>query len=98
LKEGADPNIANNRTGWSALTWAARHGLDDNVKILLQYNAFLHCPDKNGFFPIDYAGMFGHYKCVERIAAHLIQNVKHFVKQTGKNKQMLEADPYKRAL
>lgn len=81
LEKGADPNIENKRTRWTTLTWAARHGMSDMLSLLLrdQNDAFLHIPDKNGYYPIDYAGMCQHWKCVAILARQLIKNVERFI-------------------
>jgi len=47
--------------------------------VKLEHGAFIHIPDKNGYFPIDYAGMCGHWKCVALLARTLIANVERFI-------------------
>lgn len=60
----ADPNWSNPKTAFAPLHWAAAHGADDIVKILLEFNAKPYITDKKGYFPIDYAGLFKHHSTV----------------------------------
>ena len=41
-------------------------------------NAFVHIPDKNGWFCVDYAGMFEHWDCVFLIIQHLRKQVREY--------------------
>jgi ankyrin repeat protein len=47
------------------LHWACINGRYDIVDLLLQNGAKQFIPDADGFFPIDYAGIFSHENIVK---------------------------------
>jgi ankyrin repeat protein len=57
LDNRADPNLANQRTLWTPLTWCAHYGDDDGTKCLLEKGAYPFWPDHKGFYPLDHCGM-----------------------------------------
>ena len=63
----ANANVQNPETLFTPLHWACIHGAYDIVSLLLSYGAKSYVPDKRGFFPIDYAGLFKHEKVVEAL-------------------------------
>lgn len=67
LRNGADPNIANNHTLWGPLHWAAYYGDEKIVEALLKGGASPALPSCKGIFPIDIAGSFGHTKVVKQL-------------------------------
>jgi ankyrin repeat protein len=71
LKEGnANPNVQNPQTLFTPLHWAAVHGAESIVNILLDMGAKAYTPDKKGFFPIDYAGLFKKESVVRILIKH----------------------------
>lgn len=61
LGKGADINVQCRRTLWNAAFWAGHHGDIEVMKILLeQKNLDIHKPDRDGLFPLDIAGRWGH--------------------------------------
>jgi len=68
LKDGCDPNIVNNNSGFTPMHWLARYG---ELKIIREFynskqkfNVCEYMPDYRGFTPLDYAGMFEHHETV----------------------------------
>jgi ankyrin repeat protein len=49
------------------LHWCARYGEIENVRNLLNNNAYEYIPDANGYTPIDYAGLFNHQEVIVAI-------------------------------
>ena len=59
LRHGADPNIQE-RSGQTALIYAAIYGFDRVVEILLKNNALVNVQDESGATPIMYAASIDH--------------------------------------
>ena len=78
LSLGADPNIQNENSLFTPLHWACVNGATDVVQELLLSNAKYYIPDKYGFFPIDYAGLFKHTSCVEVLIDQLVKDVHNY--------------------
>jgi ankyrin repeat protein len=64
LKAGAESNTYNPNTLWTPLHWAARYGDSRGITLLLESKAKQYLPDKKGYYPIDYAGLFHHEEVV----------------------------------
>lgn len=62
-----DVNSMNIHTRFSALHWACVHGTEKIVNMLLENGSHYFLPDDEGYFPIDYAGMFNHDIVVQLI-------------------------------
>jgi len=77
LKYGSTPNVRNSVTGFTPLHWAARYGELEIVKLLYEYDAKLCIPDRNGYLPIDYAGMFKQENVVEFLLNIMYTQVLH---------------------
>ena len=64
LDSGANPNVRNYHSGFTALHWAARNGELAIVKLLCEHSkekhmqAIEYIPDEFGNPPLDYAGVF----------------------------------------
>lgn len=85
----ADPNVSNPHTLFTPLHWAAVHGANDIVNILLQYGAKAYMPDKKGHFPLDYAGLFKHQMTVSILLKHSLNQVKQVEKK--RNERLKDA-------
>jgi len=76
LTAGANVNVYNKNTFWTPLHWASRYGDLNVVKaILAKEEAQEYIPDKNGYFPIDYAGFFGHYAVVKFLIQQTLKKI-----------------------
>ncbi|KAI3352399.1 hypothetical protein L3Q82_005359 [Scortum barcoo] len=64
LQQGADPNVADRRTGATPLHDAARTGFLDTVRLLVQYEADPQARDYSDCRPVDLARMHGHTEVV----------------------------------
>ena len=60
---------------FTALHWACVHGAEKIVNMLLDNGAHYFYPDDEGYFPIDYAGIFNHAKVVELIINNHLSNI-----------------------
>ncbi|XP_029994441.1 cyclin-dependent kinase 4 inhibitor B [Sphaeramia orbicularis] len=60
LKHGADPNVADPRTGSTPLHDAARTGFLDTVRLLVEYTADPEATDNTNCRPVDVAKDNGH--------------------------------------
>lgn len=60
LKHGADPNVADRRTGTTPLHDVARMGFLDTARLLVQFLADPHAKDNTDCRPIDLARQNGH--------------------------------------
>lgn len=60
LKHGADPNVADRRTGSTPLHDAARTGFVDTVRLLVQFRADPQARDSTNYRPVDLAREHGH--------------------------------------
>ena len=58
-------NARNHQTLFTALHWACIYGRYEIVELLLNSGAKQFIPDADGFFPIDYAGIFSHENLVK---------------------------------
>ena len=67
LECGSNPNVRNSHTGFTPLHWAARHGEQEIVHLLLHAGAVEYLPDVWGFSPLAYAGRFGHQKIIKHL-------------------------------
>ena len=56
LDKGADVNIKNSLTLWNSVFWAAYHGEEEIVALLLEHDVIINSPDYEGFYPLDIAG------------------------------------------
>lgn len=65
LRHGADPNVADRRTGTTPLHDAARTGFVDTVRLLVQYKADPQARDNTNCRPIDLARENGHADVVD---------------------------------
>lgn len=81
-RAGAQTNTQNPQTLFTPLHWACIHGANDIVKTLLKYDAKHYIPDKKGYFPIDYAGIFKHEKTVDILIKHHFVNSVEMVKKS----------------
>ncbi|CDW83357.1 anoctamin-like protein [Stylonychia lemnae] len=79
-----DLNIQNKNSLFTALHWACIHGLESIVEKLLGSGAFIHIPDKYGYFPIDYAGKFNHGGCVSLLIDYTVNMVLKKQKEVSK--------------
>ena len=59
-------------TFWTPVHWAARHGDQELLQILLEKDAKAFTPDSKGRFPIDYAGYFNHKHTIQLLVRHSI--------------------------
>lgn len=60
LTHGADPNVADRRTGTTPLHDAARTGFVDTVRLLVQFSADPQAADRATRRPVDLARKNGH--------------------------------------
>ncbi|XP_071384347.1 cyclin-dependent kinase 4 inhibitor B [Centroberyx affinis] len=65
LKRGAQPNVADRRTGTTPLHDAARTGFLDTVRLLVQHLADPQARDHRDCRPVDLARQHGHRDVVE---------------------------------
>jgi ankyrin repeat protein len=59
--------MMNIHTRFSALHWACVHGAEKIVNMLLENGAHYFLPDVDGYFPIDYAGIFQNERVIKLI-------------------------------
>ena len=52
-------------TFFTPLHWACRYGDIGVVEELIHFGATPFTPDMQGFFPIDFAGIFGHSEVIK---------------------------------
>ena len=66
LENNAEVNTHNAYSLWTPAHWAGRHGDNKLLEKLINHDAKPYTPDRKGYFPIDYAGKFEHWKTVKR--------------------------------
>lgn len=76
LKYNIDVNKCNHRSLWTALHWASQKGDINTVEALLKKGASPALPDSRGYFPMDLAGYFGHFKIVKLLVNKSLELIK----------------------
>ena len=87
LKKGADVNIYEPINNWTPLHWLAFNGDENSFSLLMNRGAVYFIPDKEGYFPIDLAGIKNYTKIVEL-------NIQEFLKFMDKIGNFDFLDPY----
>lgn len=80
-----DVNSMNIHTRFSALHWACVHGTEKIVNMILENGSHYFLPDDEGYFPIDYAGMFNHELVVKLIIQRHLRNVRGIIETLVNN-------------
>lgn len=80
-----DVNSMNIHTRFSALHWACVHGTEKIVNMILENGSHYFLPDDEGYFPIDYAGMFNHDLVVKLIIQRHLRNVRGIIETLVNN-------------
>ena len=65
-------------TQWTPAHWAARHGDTTTMHLICEKDGKIYLPDKQGVFPIDIAGFFGHMTTLKVLIEHSIAKFKEF--------------------
>ena len=81
-----DINASNSYTLFTALHWACVHGAEKIVKMLLDNGAIYFKQDTEGYFPIDYAGMFNHNGVIKLIFERHCLHIKNMTEVFRKTK------------
>lgn len=69
LQAGADPNMSCSTThnSWTPLHVAAKHGREENIKLLVEWKADLLAKDHHGLTALDIAEQSGHEECMKTL-------------------------------
>ena len=73
---------------WTPLHWIARYGDIELCKVMLEFGGDPFIPDKNGYFPLDYAGYFQHETMVKILVEHSIKRYKELVERLKAKKSV----------
>lgn len=65
---------------FTPLHWAAIHGANNIITALIAAGAKQSIPDKEGLFPIDYAGVFKHEHTVNLLIFYQLESIKELKK------------------
>jgi ankyrin repeat protein len=69
IHHGAFLNVQDSGLGWTALIWAAKEGLDENVKILVDAGSDVRIMDVAGKNAMDWARENNHQKIVALLSS-----------------------------
>jgi ankyrin repeat protein len=78
--------VCNLQTLFTPVHWLSRHGDSEIITLFIEkYGCHITVPDKQGLYPIDYAGLFHHHEAAAILIRHSIKLFKAEVEEVRAN-------------